>query len=209
MKNKSRTFQQGIKPKRKSLDKYSSSDFFAKVRDKHIVLGVTGSIAAYKAADLVSKLKQAGFDVYVIMTENAKKLVGPATFRAISGNPVLSDMFPKDEEALPHIRLAEWMNLFIIVPATANIIGKIAHGIADDLLSTTVIATRKPVLIAPAMNEKMYLSKIVQENLNILRKRGYDIIEPEKGFLACGYKGKGRLADINKIITKIKKQLNT
>ena len=176
------------------------------MKSKHIVVGVTGSVAAYKAAELVSRLKQGGAEIYVVMTKNATELIGPATFKALSGNPVLMEIFSKDE-ALPHIRLAEWMDVLVISPATANIIGKIASGIADGLLSTLVIATQTPIVIAPAMNERMYLSKIVQENLDILKRRGYRIIEPEEGFLACGYTGKGRLADIDKIIAEIKKAL--
>lgn len=177
------------------------------MKDKHIVIGVTGSVAAYKAAELVSKLKQSGAEIYVVMTKNATELVGPATFGTLSGNPVLYEMFPKGRDLLPHIRLADWMDILIIAPATANIIGKIACGIADDLLSTLVIAATKPVLIAPAMNEKMYRNKIVGKNIDKLKKYGYNIIEPEEGFLACGYTGKGRLANNNKIISKIKKLL--
>lgn len=176
------------------------------MKNKHVVIGVTGSVAAYKSAELVSRLKQKGADVYVVMTKNAAELVGPATFKALSGNPVLTRMFSKDE-LLPHIKLAEWMDILVIAPATANIIGKIANGIADDLLSTLVIAAEAPIIIAPAMNEKMYKAEIVKQNIDTLKKRGYHIIGPEEGFLACGYEGSGRLADIDKIIKEINKYL--
>ncbi len=168
-----------------------------------IAVGVTGSIAAYKAADLVSKLRQKGDEIHVVMTKAATELVGPATFRALSGNPVLIELFPPGE-AIPHIRLADWLDILLICPATANIIGKIAAGIADDLLSSLVIATAAPVIIAPAMNEKMYTSKVVQQNIKVLQDRGYRIIEPETGFLACGYQGQGRLAKVETIISKIR-----
>ena len=178
-----------------------------KIKDKHIVIGVTGSIAAYKAAELASRLKKEEACLYTVMTESAKEFIGGVTFKSLTGNPVFSKMFPKQTEfaSTVHIGLSEWLDILVIVPATANIIGKIAHGIADDLLSTVVLATDKPVLIAPAMNEKMYLNKVVQENISLLKERGYHIVEPETGFLACGYTGMGRLADINKIVDEIKK----
>lgn len=176
------------------------------MKNKHIVIGVAGSVAAYKSAELVSRLKQGGAEIYVVMTKNATELIGAVTFKVLSGNPVLCDMFTKDE-SLPHIRLADWMDILVVCPATANIIGKIANGIADDLLSTLVIAAQAPIVIAPAMNEKMYLNQIVQDNIEILKRRGCHIIEPEEGFLACGYTGKGRLAGIDKIIVEINKHL--
>lgn len=174
------------------------------MKDKHIVIGVTGSVAGYKAAELTSRLKQEGADIRVVMTKNAVEFIGPVTFRALTGNPVFCDMFSK-EDPLSHINLSEWLDVLVIAPATANIIGKLAHGIADDLLSTLVLATQKPILIAPAMNERMYLNKVVQDNLSILRGLGYHIIEPETGFLACGYAGKGRLAGVDRIIDEIRK----
>lgn len=176
------------------------------MKGKHIVIGVTGSVAAYKAAELTSQLKQKGADIYVVMTRNAQEFIGPVTFRSLTGNPVFCDMFSK-EDPLSHINLSERLDILVIAPATANIIGKISHGIADDLLSTLVLATHKPIIIAPAMNEKIYLNKVVQDNLKILKGRGYHIIEPETGFLACGYTGKGRLADVEKIIKKIREVL--
>ena len=171
----------------------------------NIIVGVTGSIAAYKAALLVSKLKQDGNDIKVIMTNSATRLIGSATFKALSGNPVQIEMFSSEGDSVPHIKLSDWMDVLVICPATANIIGKIACGIADDLVSAVVMASNIPVIIAPAMNEKMYNNKIVQKNIETLKKHGYTIVEPETGFLACGYTGKGRLADIAKIIQKIKK----
>lgn len=173
------------------------------MKGKHIVIAVTGSVAAYKAAELASRLKQKGADIYTVMTRNALEFIGPATFRSLTGNHVFCDMFSK-EDPHSHITLSEWLDVLVIAPATADIIGKIAHGIADDLLTTLVLAVRKPILLAPAMNERIYLNKAVQENLKILKDRGCHIIEPETGFLACGYIGKGRLADPDKIIDKIR-----
>lgn len=175
------------------------------MKGKHIVIGVTGSVAAYKSAELVSQLKQKGLDIYVVMTKNAMEFISPVTFRALTGNPVFYEIFPKENPftATIHIGLSQWLDILLIVPATANIIGKLAHGIADDLLTTLVLSTKKPILIAPAMNEKMYLNKVVQNNIKILKGCGYHIIGPDTGFLACGYTGKGRLAGIEKIISKI------
>lgn len=175
-------------------------------KNKHITIGVTGSIAAYKAADLVSKLKQAGNEVNVVMTKCACELIGPATFQALSGNPVLIDMFPEDDP-MPHIKLADRTDVLVICPATANIIGKIACGIADDLLSTLAMSVTAPIIIAPAMNEKMYLNKAVQDNINVLKKRGAFFVGPSEGYLACGYTGKGKLADISEIISEIGKRI--
>lgn len=176
------------------------------MKGKHIVIGVTGSVAAYKAAELTSQLKQSDTDIYVVMTRNSLEFIGPVTFRSLTGNPVFCDMFSK-EDPHSHIRLAEWMDILVIAPATANIIGKISHGIADDLLTTLVLATHKPIIIAPAMNEKIYLNKAVQDNIKILKGRGHHIIGPETGFLACGYTGKGRLAEVEMIIKEIRKVL--
>ncbi len=170
-------------------------------RGKTIVFGVTGCIAAYKAADIVSRLKKLGPDIHVIMTESATELVQPITFQTLSQNPVHTHMWEAPKKwNVEHIGLADSADLFMIVPATANIIGKMANGIADDMLSTTVLAVKAPVLIAPAMNAKMYDNSIVQENLEKLRRHGYHIIEPDTGYLACGYEGKGRLPDADAII---------
>jgi phosphopantothenoylcysteine decarboxylase/phosphopantothenate--cysteine ligase len=176
---------------------------------KTILLGVTGGIAAYKAVEVVSRLVKLGATVNVIMTRNATMLVQPLTFRYISRNPVAVDTFDEPESWEPqHISLADTADLFVIAPATANIIGKLAHGIADDMLSTTALAVRCPILIAPAMNCQMYDNPILQENISILQKRGFEFIEPEYGLLACGYEGKGRLADPEKIVERIQQILN-
>jgi phosphopantothenoylcysteine decarboxylase/phosphopantothenate--cysteine ligase len=175
------------------------------VKEKHIILGVTGSIAVYKSAELASKMIQNGADVTVIMTRSARKFITPLTFQAITHNKVLYDMF--GSEYVPeqtHIGVAEKANLALVIPATANIIGKIAHGIADDFLTTVIMAVKCPVLIAPSMNERMYLNKAVQRNIAILKRYGYKFIDPEEGYLACGGKGIGRLASVEKILSAIK-----
>jgi len=169
-----------------------------------IAVGVTASIAAYKSCDLVSKLRQENAEVRVIMTPSATKLVGELTFFSLSGNPVLSDMFGGSSGLkTPHISIAGWADLLVIAPATANIIGKTVAGIADDLLSTTIITVKCPVIFAPAMNSNMYENKIVQQNIKKLAEIGYQVVEPETGYLACGYEGKGRLASTTTIMEKI------
>lgn len=173
-------------------------------RDKSIVVGVTSSVAIHKTLDLVSQLGKHGASTHVVMTQNATKLIAPRQFRAISRNPVFYDLFLEHLEWKPtHIDLADKADLLAIVPATANIIGKLAHGIADDMLSTVAIAMRCPILVAPAMNCHMYANPVVQENIRILKQRGVAIAEPEEGRLACGYEGKGRLRNINKIIEQM------
>jgi phosphopantothenoylcysteine decarboxylase/phosphopantothenate--cysteine ligase len=171
---------------------------------KTIVMGVTGGIAAYKAADLVSRLVKERYKVHVIMTEAATQFVSPLTFRTLSGNPVATDLFSEPGTwNVHHISLAEKADLMVIAPATANIIGKIARGIADDMLSTTVMAARCPVLIAPAMNVNMYLNPIVQENIRYLKEQGYDFVGPVTGRLACGTHGQGRMEEADVIQEKI------
>ena len=175
---------------------------------KNILLGVTGGIAAYKAVDITSRLVKLGAEVNVIMTKNAIMLIQPLTFRYISRNPVFVDMFDEPESWKPeHIALADKADILVIAPATANIIGKLAHGIADDMLSTTALAVRCPVLIAPAMNSHMFDNPILQDNINILKSHGFEFIEPDYGLLACGYEGKGRLAEPEKIVEQIKQIL--
>jgi len=182
----------------------------ASLDSKEVLLGVTGSIAAYKAVELVSRLIKLGASVNVIMTQNATQLLSPLTFQTISRNPVMVDMFAEVDEWQPgHISLADKADILVIAPATANIIAKFAHGIADDMLSTTALAVRCPILVAPAMNCRMYDNPIFQENLEILRRHDFAFVEPEYGQLACGYEGKGRLADVEKIIQKIQRLLNT
>ncbi|MDO4563369.1 MAG: bifunctional phosphopantothenoylcysteine decarboxylase/phosphopantothenate--cysteine ligase CoaBC [Clostridia bacterium] len=168
---------------------------------KNIVVGVCGGIAAYKTVDVVSRLKKLGANVDVIMTKNACEFVTPLTFRSISKTPVITDTFNEPAQMdIAHISLAKKADAFLIAPATANIIGKIACGIADDMLSTTIMAAECPVIIAPAMNTKMYENSIVQENIERLTRGGYYFIEPDTGMLACGVVGKGRLAPIEDIV---------
>lgn len=176
---------------------------------KNVVLGVTGGIAVYKALDVVSRLKKQNINVDVIMTKSACEFVRPLSFQSLSQNPVVSDTFaePKYWE-IAHISLAKKADLIAVVPATANIIGKVANGIADDMLSTTIMATKAPVIFAPAMNTNMYENKIVQDNITKLKGYGYKFIEPESGRLACGDVGKGKLEDTEIIADVIIQNLN-
>ncbi|MFZ5966312.1 MAG: bifunctional phosphopantothenoylcysteine decarboxylase/phosphopantothenate--cysteine ligase CoaBC [Bacillota bacterium] len=178
--------------------------------NKTVVLGVTGGIAVYKAADIVSRLKKLSINVHVIMTESAQEFVAPMTFQSLSQNYVITDMFeePKTWD-VEHIALAQKADLFLIAPATANIIGKLANGIADDMLSTTVMATKAPILIAPAMNTNMYENPIVQANIEKLRNCGCQFIEPAVGRLACGDYGKGKLAEPETIVEETVRLLHT
>ncbi|WP_066175092.1 bifunctional phosphopantothenoylcysteine decarboxylase/phosphopantothenate--cysteine ligase CoaBC [Bacillus marinisedimentorum] len=163
---------------------------------KNILLCVSGGIAVYKAAALASKLSQTGANVKVIMTDSARQFVSPLTFQSLSRNPVYTDTFDeKDAAVIAHIDLADWADLVIVAPATANVIGKLANGIADDMLSTTLLAVRAPVWLAPAMNVHMYAHPAVRENMDKLAERGHQFIEPGEGYLACGYTGKGRLEE--------------
>ena len=168
---------------------------------KKIVLGVTGGIAAYKAINLTSKLTQSGAIVKVILTNGAQKFVTALSFQAISRQPVYLDTFDElDTAEIQHIALADWADYVIVAPATANIIGKYANGIADDLLSTMLLAATSPVFFAPAMNVHMYEHPAVIKNMDTLQQRGVTFIEPDEGYLACGYVGKGRLADPEEIV---------
>lgn len=171
------------------------------LQGKNIVLGVTGGIAVYKAVDVVSRLKKLNANVDVVMTESAQKFVSPLTFQSLSQNYVTTDMFnePKAWE-IEHIAIASKADLFLIVPATANIIGKVANGIADDMLSTTVMATKAKVVFAPAMNTNMYTNAIVKKNIDMLKSLGYEFIDPASGRLACGDYGEGKLADTVDIV---------
>lgn len=171
------------------------------LKNVNIVLGVTGGIAAYKACDIVSRLKKLGANVDVIMTKSATEMVGPHTFQALSQNPVILDTFSTPRYwDIEHISLAQKADILLVAPATANIIGKVASGISDDMLSTTIMASTAKVVFAPAMNTKMYENKIVQENIEKLASLGYKFIEPASGRLACGDVGKGKLADVDEII---------
>lgn len=176
--------------------------------NQEIIVGVTGSIAAYKAAEIVSFLTQHQARVTVIMTQAATQLIRPLTFQTLSHNQVYTELFNSRDSFSPeHIALTDKADAVLIAPATANIIGKIAHGIADDLLSSLVMAVRVPVLLAPAMNDKMYRNPIVQENIAFLKKHNYRFIEPEKGYLACQKKGVGRMAQLAKIIKALESAL--
>lgn len=175
---------------------------------KNIVIGITGGIAAYKACDIVSYYKSKGYNIDVIMTKNACDFITPLTLETLSGNKVVTDMFDTpDYREVKHISLASKADLFIIAPATANILGKVANGIADDMLSTTIMATKAPVVFAPAMNNGMYDNPIVQNNISKLKNYGYKFIEPDIGHLACGYEAKGRLASKEKIFEYINKEM--
>jgi len=174
------------------------------LKGKTIVLGITGGIAAYKAAALTSKLVQKGAEVHVIMTASAKEFITELTLQSLSKQRVFSDTFQeRDPSSISHIELADAADLVLIAPATANIIGKMAHGLADDMLSTTLLATTAPVMVAPAMNVHMYQHPAVIHNMSILAERGVQFIEPGEGLLACGYVGKGRLEEPEAIVACI------
>jgi phosphopantothenoylcysteine decarboxylase/phosphopantothenate--cysteine ligase len=174
------------------------------LKGKKIVLGVTGGIAAYKAAEFVRLLAKEEVDVHVVMTENAQKFITPLTFQTLSGNPVVSDPFTLFEDAqIRHIALADLAELVVILPATADIIGKIANGIADDFLSTLVMATKAPVLIVPSMNVNMWENPALQKNIRTLLERGCHLMEPGEGELACHWYGKGRLPELNDVVEEM------
>lgn len=178
-------------------------------RDRIVFLGVTGSIAAYKAVELASRLVQSGATLDVVMTSCATRFVTPLTFQSITHRPVVTDMFATPEEYdIEHIALAERADVVVVAPATANIMAKLAAGIADDMLSCTILATRAPVLLAPAMNVHMWENAITQENAARLLARGFKIIEPGYGSLACGTEGKGRLAELEDILAAVRQTLD-
>ena len=180
------------------------------LKGKKIVVGVTGGIAAYKAAEFVRLLVKAEADVHVVMSENAQKFILPLTFQTLSGNPVVTDPFTLFEDAeIGHIALADLAELVVILPATANIIGKIANGIADDFLSTMVMATKAPVLFVPSMNVNMWQNKALQKNIQTLLEMGYQLLEPGEGELACHWYGKGRLPELNEVVEKMEDILST
>jgi phosphopantothenoylcysteine decarboxylase/phosphopantothenate--cysteine ligase len=195
---------------------------------RRVVLGVTGSIAAYKAAELVRLLKKAGVDVHVILTRSGAQFITPMTLGTLSGNPVTTDMFgestggpyidwgraeesggPEREPGIRHIQASRASQLIVVAPATGNILGKVAHGIADDALSTAILASSAPVLFAPAMNTLMWMNPAVQDNVKLLRRRGYLFIEPGSGDLACGEVGAGRMAEPEEITGEILKLLSS
>ncbi len=180
------------------------------LRGKTIVLGVTGSIAAYKAAEIASRLTQAGAGVHVIMTEEAINFVSPVTFRAITGRPVVTEMFDLASEfSIEHVSLANAADIVVIAPITANVMAKLAAGIADDMLCCTVLATKAPVVIAPAMETNMYTNPVTQGNLSELKARDFVVIGPSTGWLASGRQGLGRLADVEDIVSAIHRVLRT
>lgn len=174
--------------------------------NKTIILGVTSSIAAYKACDLVTALKREKAEVKVIMTKKATELVSPLTFKSLSKNTVYLDNY-KDNEKITHISLAQEADLLVIAPATANIISQAACGIADDLLSTTILSAKSPVIFVPAMNTAMWEKEVIKENIRTLKKRGYIFVDPVKGYLACGDSGIGKMASLENIIETIKNTL--
>lgn len=179
------------------------------MKKKTIVVGVTGSVACYKALDVIRGLRRIGKSTEVILTKEAEEFIRPILFQAVSGNRVITaDLFKLPEEwNVAHVSLAEKADLILVVPATANIIGKIANGICDDMLTCAICATKAPLLFAPAMNEGMYKNKIVQENISKLKKIGYHFTGPVKGKLVCGTEGVGHLQDVEVIVKEVKKLL--
>ena len=176
------------------------------LKGKTIVLGITGGIAAYKMAEVTRRLVEAGAQVHVMMTKAAQEFITPLTLQTLSGHPVHTELFNLTQEhEIGHVSLADRADLILIAPASANVLAKVAHGICDDLITTVVCATQAPVLFSPAMNVHMWKNPITQENVTKLRKHGYLILEPDAGFLACGYTGKGRLPDSDSLIQEIEK----
>ena len=173
-------------------------------KKKNIVLGVSGSIAAYKAADLVSQLRKSEYEVHVVMTHDAQEFITPLTLQVLSRQPVTTSLYDEKQNWHPgHIELADNADLFVVAPATANVIAKFAHGMADDALTAIHLAVKAPVLIAPAMNGRMWEHPATQENVKALKKRGVGFIGPEDGILACGYEGVGRLWPVEEIVEEI------
>ena len=174
------------------------------LKDKNIVIGMTGGIACYKVCELITHLAREGANVEVVMTKNATEFITPLTIETLSKHKVITDMFEKKSHVeVEHISIARKADLIVVVPATANIIGKVANGIADDMLSTTIMATPAKVVFAPAMNNEMYNNAIVQDNIAKLKGYGYYFINPIEGNLACGYKAVGKLASKNTILENI------
>jgi len=175
---------------------------------RKVLVGVTGSIAAYKAAELVSRLSADGKDVRVVMTQAATHFVGPVTFRSLTGSPVYVNMFDSGESSdIRHIELARFPEVVVVAPASAQTIGRLALGLADDLLACVVLATQAPVVVAPAMNSVMWSHPAVQANIETLRSFGYTIVDPGEGRLACGETGPGRLAPLEAILEEIERKL--
>lgn len=178
------------------------------LKGKHILLGVTGSIAAYKIANLASMLVKLNADVHVIMTKNAKQFISPITFETLTGNKVIDDTFERNSGYhVAHIAMAAEADVVMIAPATANVIAKLAHGIADDMLTSTMLACTAPVLVSPAMNTHMYENPVTQENMEKLGSRGYKLIEPSSGYLACGDTGKGKMPETEVLLDCILQEI--
>src|SRR5438067_7096877 len=193
-------------PEKSALPNETTNDSGRKI----IVVGVTGSIAAYKAADLVSKLVKRGHDVFVAMTAGAQQFITPLTLQTLSKNPVMTSVFGEKENWRPgHIDLADRANLLLIAPATANTLAELAHGLASSPLTEIALATLAPVLIAPAMNGKMWLHAATRANVETLKARGVEFIGPEEGMLACGYEGVGRLWNVDGIVARVEEMLVT
>jgi phosphopantothenoylcysteine decarboxylase len=179
------------------------------LQNKNVVLGVTGSIAAYKAADLASRLTKEGASVFPVMTENSERFIGSITLQTLARNPVTLSVFDESDSWHPgHISLADRCDLLLIAPATANILAKLAWGLADDALSTIALATRAPLLIAPAMNGKMWSHPATIHNVSVLHERGAVFVGPEEGLLACGYEGLGRLWNVDGIVAECRRILD-
>lgn len=174
---------------------------------KTVLIGVSGGVAAYKSCEVLRGLQKAGVRVKVVMTEHATHFVDPLTFRALTNEPVAIGLFDDPQDPIHHISLAQEADVFLLAPCTANVMAKAAHGIADDLLSTTILATTAPVMVAPAMNVHMYDNAATQENMAILKRRGFTFIEADEGYLACGDVGKGRMADPDIIVAAVLKKL--
>lgn len=176
-----------------------NSNTHTEENSKSVLLGITGCIAAYKSCEIVRLLTKAGVDVTVVMTEHATEFVGPTTFRALTGNAVYVHQFDEDSDPISHLALAKGADVFLIAPATANALAKLAHGVADDLLFTVAVANTSPLIVAPAMNIDMWMSASVQENITLLKNRGVTVVEPTSGLLACGDVGAGKLAEVEDI----------
>lgn len=180
----------------------------ASLKSKHILLAVGGGIAAYKSCEIARLFKKDGFSVQVMMTANAQKFVAPLTFQALTGKPVATDLFDATQEGqIGHIRIADEADLVLVAPATADLLAKAAHGIADDLVTTVLLATKAPIVFAPSMNVNMYENAITQDNIARLKKFGRHFIAPGIGELACGWEGPGRLAEPAEIVLEVKKRL--
>jgi len=173
------------------------------MKSKTIILGITGSIAAYKAADIASQLVKKSCDVHAILTSDGARFITPLTLKTLTRNPVITNLYDEELGNRPtHIELADSAHLILIAPATANILAKMAHGIADDAITAILLATRAPILVAPAMNGKMWSHPATEANVQVLKKRGVKFIGPQKGMLACGYEGLGRLWETDEIVAE-------